>query len=179
MQREEKISQETLKNLLEYDKETGIWSWRVYRSKRAKAQQEAGYLNKDSHGKVYKAITIRGKGYKASRLAWLYMTGDWLDSSIEIDHINRDSRDNRWINLRLSTKQENSYNKGVYKRKINLPKGVYISGKKYVAKITADKNTRIIGLFTSPQEAHKAYCEASIKLHGKFSGALEISSNLL
>lgn len=52
---------------------------------------------------------IHGYHYKASRLAWLYMTGEW--PKYEMDHINHVKDDNRWVNLRDVTPAENCANR--------------------------------------------------------------------
>lgn len=97
------LSQEYLKSILHYDPETGILSWKVDR-RRVKIGQIAGYLCLG-----YVAIGIDGKLYKGHRLAWLYMTGEWPKD--EIDHINRTKHDNRWVNLREATKEQNCDNR--------------------------------------------------------------------
>jgi hypothetical protein len=40
-------------------------------------------------------IWVDGKIYRATRLAWLYMTGKW--PKLEIGYINRKTSDTRWV----------------------------------------------------------------------------------
>jgi hypothetical protein len=56
----------------------------------------------------YIRIKINGRAYPAHRLAWLYHFGH--HPANEVDHINHVRDDNRIINLRESTSQENSRN---------------------------------------------------------------------
>lgn len=105
-----------LRERLSYDPNTGDWIW--LQSPRAGwVGRPAGALD----AKGYWIIKIDGKSYKASRLAFLYMTGEWPPE--EIDHINRKSWDDCWINLRPATRTENNLNR----EKIGMSghKGVY------------------------------------------------------
>lgn len=54
-------------------------------------------------------VMIRGRFYKAHRLAWVWMTGAWPE--FELDHINLDKADNRFANLRQATHAENGSNR--------------------------------------------------------------------
>ena len=77
----------------------------------------AGHPNKTG----YWQVMLDRKSYLAHRIIWKWMTGD--DPPQLIDHINHDTHDNRWENLRLAAFTENSqnsrgrgkYKKGVYK----------------------------------------------------------------
>lgn len=96
------ITQEELKELLHYDPNTGLFTWKVVRSNRYKVGNVAGFSRSG-----YVDIGINNRGYRAHRLAFLYMTG--LIPK-EVDHINRIRHDNRWENLRGCTSRENSEN---------------------------------------------------------------------
>ncbi|WLW40698.1 H-N-H-endonuclease [Escherichia phage Bf23] len=94
---------ERLKELLNYDPDTGIFTNKISRGRGGKAGAVAGYLRKDG----YITIKIDKVDYLAHRLAFLYMTGSIPDL---VDHINRIRSDNRWKNLRESTSQINNRN---------------------------------------------------------------------
>ena len=63
------ITQSKLKELLHYDKETGIFTWAVARARRVKAGDEAG--SKTVYGYLQIRISVQStlKSYKAHRLA--------------------------------------------------------------------------------------------------------------
>jgi hypothetical protein len=42
-------------------------------------------------------------------------------------------------------------------------------GKKWQARIQVDKKTIHLGAFSTPEEAHQAYCDAAFKYFGEFA----------
>jgi hypothetical protein len=40
---------------------------------------------------------------------------------------------------------------------------------RYQARIMADKQRFFLGSFSTPEEAHAAYCKAAVELHGEFA----------
>lgn len=96
------ITQNTLKELFDYNPDTGLFTWKVAKARRIKAGDVAGNLNNTG----YIHIRVDGKNYQAHRLAWLYTHGKFPDNCI--DHINGIKDDNRISNLRDVTTQENN-----------------------------------------------------------------------
>lgn len=76
------ITAERLRELLEYDEDTGVFKRKARTSNRISIGDIAG----SSDAKGYVCIRVGGKTYKAHRLAWLYVYGEWPTG--EIDHIN-------------------------------------------------------------------------------------------
>jgi hypothetical protein len=76
------LTQERIKELLDYDPDTGIFKWKISKARSIKVNNIAGGAEQ---GK-YHRIRIDGKNYVAHRLAWLYVYGKWPDEYI--DHIN-------------------------------------------------------------------------------------------
>lgn len=160
----ELITFERLKELLTYDRETGVFSWIANRG-RAKAGAVAGTI----HHKGYSVIQIDGHLYLAHRLAWMYETGDWPQH--QIDHINGQRRDNRIANLRQATRAENVRNQ---KRAIHNTSGLkgvswHKIRKKFQANIMFEGKAKHLGLFNCPTAAHFAYCRAAKELHSDFA----------
>ena len=73
-----------LREILHYDQQTGVFRWKVMLAHRRKPGDVAGSL---THG--YIEIGIDNRSYRAHRLAWLYVTGEWPSSFI--DHRKRSS----------------------------------------------------------------------------------------
>lgn len=161
-----KMDQVELKKLLRYDPETGIfWRIKARTGPNARVGMRAGWLRSDG----YWGIKIGPKEYKASRLAWFYVTGAWPKA--EMDHIDSDRSNNRWINLREATRQQNNVNRRPYNA--TGFKGVFMvkkSPKKpFGASIRVNGKAHYLGCYSSKEEANKAYCEAAIKFHGVYA----------
>lgn len=82
-----------------------------------------------------------------------------------IDHVNRDPLWNRKSNLRIATRQQNSYNRQT-KRKL---KGCFEHYGKWKAIIGVNGKRIVLGRFTTPEEAARAYDEAALQFHGQFA----------
>ncbi len=69
----------------------------------------AGSTVRTKQGYVSRRVKINGKVYNVARIIWLIVHGVLVD---EIDHINRNSLDNRLKNLRPATRSDNCKNRG-------------------------------------------------------------------
>jgi hypothetical protein len=154
------ITQAHLKSLLTYDPDTGEFRWKVQRSNRAPIGSIAGCS--DKYG--YIVVRVDGTLYKAHRLAWLYMYGEWPDG--QIDHINGIRTDNRIGNLRVLPQRHNAENRR-WPSKNNKSGflGVRTMSHGYVAVITINGKGHNLGYFKKPEEAHQAYLKAKRELH--------------
>ena len=155
------LSQKRLKEVLSYDKNTGIFVWINPTSRRVKKNSIA---NNKNHG--YVSIAIDNKRYRAHHLAWLYVYGKM--PSKNIDHINGVRDDNRICNLREATQQENLYNIGLSKHNTSGYKGVHFHKKtgKWRAVASVNNYPKHIGLFETALEASLAYTKWCIKNRG-------------
>jgi len=158
------LEAETLKQMLWYDPETGIFRWRVSSSRNVKPWDVAGMKG----GEGYWHIRINGKAHRAHRLAWLYMTGRWPDRLI--DHINGVRNDNRFQNIRQADDFLNSQNQRVAcsNSKTGLL-GVFHDKKRankpFYSTIGANKKKIWLGRFETAEQAHQAYVNAKRELH--------------
>jgi len=151
-------SQEEIMNALNYDKDTGVLTWK--KRQRVKEGAIAGVLFKNG----YIRLGINGKLYSAHRVAWVFHYGS-IDENMQIDHINGIRHDNRICNLRLVSHKENHRNKKltcINKAGFN---GVRFQEKKnsYVATITIDRKVKYLGSFKNIEDAISARKEANIK----------------
>ena len=153
------ITQKLVKSLFDYDSNTGIFTRKVTVANNAKAGQILNTMGTDG----YLRTSINRKPFKVHRLAWLYIYGEL--PTYTIDHINRIRDDNRIENLRDCKFSENSQNKKFYINNTTGYKGVVKKGNRFAAQITACGKVKHLGYFSKAEDAHKAYCDAAVKLH--------------
>ena len=103
----QELTQERLKELLHYDPETGVFTWKVQTSNRVHVGDAAGATEPNG----YRRIRVDSGNYRAHRLAWLYVHGKFPEG--KLDHHDRDKRNNRISNLRPATDSQNGLNKGL------------------------------------------------------------------
>lgn len=161
-----KLTNETLKSLLRYEPETGHFYWLVQRGK-AHIGQRAGHVTNVDGGR-WKGISIRvnQRRFWAHRLAFLYMLGALPPD--QVDHINGDSLDNRWHNLRHATHAENLQNiRGTRSRSgfIGVTPRNTKKQDSWKATICLNRKQIHLGTFNSPEEASAAYLAAKRELH--------------
>jgi hypothetical protein len=91
--------------------------------------------------------------------------------SIEIDHIDRNTLNNRRSNLRIGNRGNNVCNVAPYKNKSSKYKGVSLFREmgKWKAEIRKNRKGIYLGLFDSEADAARAYNEKAKELHGEFA----------
>lgn len=157
------ITAARLRELLAYHPENGLFTWRFDRYK-CVAGEYAGTIDKAG----YIVIVLDGRSYKAHRLVWLYVTGEWPTGLL--DHHNRVPWDNVFDNLRDADHAINRQNQGRPQRrnKIGLL-GVCAGGKGINFRATIKKPGQTkqthLGTFKTPEIAHAVYLEAKRKFH--------------
>lgn len=144
------LSQSILKELVYYSPETGTFVWA---KARPGCRKGAACGRISHHG--YHEIGINGRLWRANRLAWLYMTGELPPHDIDVDHINLDKADNRWANLRLATRSQNSANVALRSCNTSGRSGVvWESGrKKWRAQLRINGKKANLGRFDTFEEA--------------------------
>lgn len=162
------ITSDLVREFLHYDTETGVFTWRARDRKWFKneasfkkwntrrAGQRAGSEVRNRFGYARRSIRIFQRHFYEHHLAWIYMEG--LPLPRQIDHINRDACDNRWVNLRPSSSEENHKNKSMNSRNTSGVNGVSWSRSlgKWRAEGCVRKKRKHIGYFGSLDEASRA-----------------------
>lgn len=98
-----------------------------------------------------------------------------------VDHINGNSLDNRKINLRFVTHQQNMWNNNKQKKIVKSKTGTKYVGvsispisfkcnikKPYVARMTINKKTVNLGYFETAEKAHEEYLKKAIEIKGEY-----------
>jgi len=144
-----KPTAEYLRSILNYNRETGVFTRRLSTAPNARTGDVAGYMSKDG----YLLVKVLCKTYKAHRLVWLYVHGEWPQG--QIDHINRDRSDNRIANLRDVSHQQNQQNASRRWDNTSGYPGVcwHKPSGKWAASISYSKKQKHLGLFTDINEA--------------------------
>ena len=174
---EQEFIKTIIKERINYDPKTGQLTWKERDASlnchkwfnENKAGKPCGNITvSKKDGYIYHRINMNCGGEKlhlnAARTAWLLMTGDWPKHTI--DHINRDSTDHRWENLRDVTQSVNNQNKGRYACNKGNYKGVYLRRGKYQAAFCHNYVIYRLGHYDTPEEAAKAYDAKAYEILG-------------
>lgn len=152
------LTAERLREILDYNSETGVFIWKERLSQGSKTRTVAGGVGVAG----YSRIGIFGRRYTSHRLAWLHVYGEW--PKFEVDHINGDRTDNRICNLRDVSRQINAQN-----RTATNPKnksgflGVTMLRDQWRANIFLNGKQTHLGIYPTAQLAHQAYVDAKQK----------------
>lgn len=152
-----------IKTMIDYDPGTGRFTWLVNRGVAQKGAP-AGCTKVSCRltNRKYLNIGIFNKRFKAHRLAWALVNGEW--PRCEIDHIDGDSLNNRISNLRLATRRENSRNLKLNRANSSGFNGVSFcrSRNKWLAQIGVNGKTINLGRYDSLIDAVAARIRADI-----------------
>lgn len=154
-----------LRELLDYDPETGAFTRLLTTSSRARAGSQAGCLDKL---KGYLRFNIGGRLYYAHRLAWLYVYGEM--PQLHIDHINGNRADNRIVNLRdvppkLNAQNRQRANMGSLSKILGVSENAGQKRTTWSAHISIDGRRVRLGTFRVQQEAVDAFIAAKREFH--------------
>jgi hypothetical protein len=156
---------EDLRNLLDYDPETGELRWkrrdpkeffdgkryRYDRGRRWNAQR-ADRLATRNRLDGYCSISLFGHKHLAHRVVWAIVHGRWPS---EIDHVNGNRSDNRLSNLREVTRTENNRNSAIQRNNTSGVVGVNRCKQTgtWEARIKLHGKTRRLGRFANFDDA--------------------------
>ena len=157
------LSAQRLRDLLDYDPETGIFAWKDSPRPGWKGKK-AGTLTRDG----YIQIKVDGKTYQAHRLAMFYITGEWPKD--QIDHKDGDRAQNRRSNIRQADHSLNNENQRNAQKNnscgmLGVSPAKRPIKKPWRATIKVHGRVKHLGYFPTPNEAHEAYLRAKRELH--------------
>jgi hypothetical protein len=118
----------------------------------------------DGHGKVYARMRVNYTHVGMARLI-LGVT----DPKLHTDHVNHNTLDNRFCNVRIATYSQNAYNRKIYRNSTSGYKGVSVTGNKWYAQITKDGRNYYLGAYATPEEAAHAYDSKARELFGDYA----------
>jgi len=97
------LTQSYLKSILNYDPDTGIFTWLIRPASHFKGDRYAKAWNTRHAGNIcgsisfygYRVININNKFHRCGRLAFIFMKGH--APAVWVDHINGIRSDDRWV----------------------------------------------------------------------------------
>jgi hypothetical protein len=140
---------ESLREWLRYEPETGLLFWIKATRKTAVGDRAFTYL--DPKGYFWGGVC--GAKYPAHRVIWKMMTG--LDP-FHIDHIDGNSKNNRFENLRSVNPTANHRNRRMSSNNTSGVNGVVARGDKWRAFIGLNDKIVVLGHFDTVEEATAA-----------------------
>lgn len=159
------LSQPYLHKILSYDPLTGIFKWKQANQSYLLVLEKAGSV----YANGYRYICIDGKDFRAGRLAWFYVYGEFPPDYV--DHKNNDKDDNRIDNLRLASNSLNQANRGPPINNSSGTKGVRFEAdrNRWRAQIMINMKSKNLGRYHTREEAMLAYATAAKAAWGEFA----------
>lgn len=152
---------EIVRMVLCYDSNSGDLKWKKRASFMFKTQRDCDAWNTRFAGKQvisedkdgYIRVRIYNRVYKAHRLAWLHFYGQW--PVFQIDHENKNKKDNSIKNLRDVDNSTNQKNRKLQRNNVSGCCGVFWSQRdsRWIARIKNKGKTFQVGSFVDFSEA--------------------------
>lgn len=153
------MSYELLKTLVDVNVETGTIT------------PKSGVLMFRRMNCKYRVITINKETYFVHKVVMAFKLGYWPKDLV--DHINRNTEDNRGENLREATYSDNSCNRGMRSDNTLGYKGIFKRQLKrkvvygWMIKLKGEAISR--SGFSTPEAAYADRCKNLIVVHGEFA----------
>lgn len=157
------VTQELLKELFDYDSERGVLIHKTKIARRVKIGDAACSYSKT----INRNITgFKYKTYHSAIIIFIWHHGY---QPICVDHIDRNTLNDRIENLRAATKAENAKNSHSRKNSTSKYLGVYKKRNKWAAEIRHEGKRKHLGHFNDEKEAALAYNLAATYCHKEFA----------
>lgn len=159
------LTKEYVESLLSYDPDSGVFIWKRGNTNHFHHHGKiAGRVNRA--GRIQ--IKIDGKMYSAHRLVFLIEDGTFPE--LDVDHIDGNPLNNTRSNLRLVTKQQNSYNTKVSKNNKLGVKGVSLTkNNKFLVMLSINGIQEYLGTYQTLEEAASIMESNRNKHHGVYA----------
>lgn len=169
------LTQEIVRELIDYDPATGICRWKYrdvkwFKGGRKKPEYDQKHWNGKYNGIAvgwknpsgYFTVTLFGKYHLLHRIIWLYMVGELPNI---IDHIDGDPSNNKWDNLRSVDSRDNMRNRKMSANNTSGIMGVVWDKTrgKWRSAISVKRKNVHLGRFACIAHAVRARKEAEIK----------------
>ena len=155
-----------IRELLEYDRATGLFRWRKMQPSKTKTYAP-GWFKGNKGIRNYRSLWIDKRRYLAHVIAYVIVVGRWPIH--EVDHRDRDQANNKWINLRHATRHQNAKNRTVGKNNKTGVRGVTTFGDRFRASIVTNKRYIHLGLYDLIEDAAQVRRAAEQKYYGEFA----------
>jgi hypothetical protein len=161
-----------MSNLNEFVEIKGYPNYMISNSGEVFSKKYDRFLKNDISNKGYLKIKITNEdGVKTKllhRLVFENFGHNW-NPELSVDHIDNNKQNNCITNLRMATRQQQSFNTRVRKNSKLQLKGVeQKSTNCFRARIMIDGKRTAIGYFKTKEEARQAYETKARELHGEF-----------
>lgn len=160
------LTAEEIRRLFDYDPETGMLTNRITFGKRISGKEAGGEANEIG----YRSISIQKHRYLVHRVIWAWVYGTW--PSTELDHIDRNPRNNRIQNLREADRSLQVRNTKIFSTNVSGIKGVSWdkARNRWTASVYRGDQRIALGRFHNKQDAANVRHAAMIALHGEDLG---------
>jgi len=130
-----------------------------------KASKHKWCAHFNGRGTYYAVGLVNGKMTKLHR----FISGITNKPDLVVDQKDGDGLNNTRENLRVCSKQENSWNRANQKNSTTSFKGVTFTRGRYVSRINFKGKRIHLGYYATTEEASASYNNAAIKFHGEYS----------
>lgn len=154
------LTPETLRSLLSFNPETGLFVWKdraveMFPNERSAKVWNARYANREAftctNKDGYRVGAIFYTNVYAHRVAFLLVEGRHIPDGLEIDHINGVRSDNRWVNLRAVPRITNTRNRS--RSNSRIYPGIIERNGRFRASISVRGKPQYLGTFATAGEA--------------------------
>lgn len=156
------MTQELVKTLFDYNNGELFWNVKI-KNKPDVYLKSAGTLN-EKHNRYQ--IIYNKKRYYRSRLIFLYHNG-YLPEMV--DHINRNTADDRIENLRACNRIENGRNRTSAKNSTSKYLGVNFKEGSWIVRVSTPTKRLFGGSYKKEIDAALAYNKLAVKYYGEFA----------